>query len=117
MIAFVTFFFIIAMVMAMCAMHVAMGDFFVGGGAHVGDGQREAQRDGDADGKEGKSKKAAAKAGGPKISWKGNLGHVSIDNDWSAIAVRPGKTPFFEVRQRAVRPSAQARAKASTVRR
>ena len=77
----------------------------------------DTQRDGDADGKEGKSKKAAARAGGPKIRWKGNLGHVSIDNDWSAIAVRPGKTPFFEVRQRAVRPSAQARAKASTVRR
>ena len=33
------------MVMAVCAMHVAMGDFFVGGFAHVSDGQREAQRD------------------------------------------------------------------------
>ena len=69
------------------------------------------------EGKEGKSKKAAARTGAPTIRWKGNLGHVSIDNDWSAIAVRPGKTPFFEVRQRATRPSAQARARASTVRR
>ncbi|MCC7701178.1 hypothetical protein IGS59_02930 [Janthinobacterium sp. GW460P] len=77
----------------------------------------DTQRETDADGKEGKSKKAAASAGAPKISWKGNLGHVSIDNDWSAIAVRPGKTPFFEVRQRATRPSAQARTRASTVRR
>ena len=77
----------------------------------------DTQRDGEAEGKEGKSKKAAARAGGPKISWKGNLGHVSIDNDWAAIAVRPGKTPLFEVRQRASRPSTQAKAKASTVRR
>ena len=68
-------------------------------------------------GEEGKGKKAAAGSEGPKIRWKGNLGHVSIDSDWAAIAVRPGKTPLFEVRQRAVRPSAQARAKTSTVRR
>lgn len=76
----------------------------------------DTQRDGEAEGKESKARKAAARAGGPKISWKGNLGHVSIDNDWAAIAVRPGKTPLFEVRQRASRPSAQAKAKASTVR-
>jgi hypothetical protein len=31
-------------------------------------------------------------------------GHVSIDSDWSAIAVRPGKTPLFEVRQRPAGP-------------
>ncbi|MDN2708843.1 hypothetical protein O0880_05330 [Janthinobacterium sp. SUN118] len=77
----------------------------------------DTRTEGEADNKEGKARKAAARAGGPKISWKGNLGHVSIDNDWAAIAVRPGKTPFFEVRQRAVRPSAQARARASTLRR
>ena len=69
------------------------------------------------EGKDGKGKKAAARSEGPKIRWKGNLGHVSIDSDWSAIAVRPGKTPLFEVRQRASRPSTQARARASTLRR
>ena len=69
------------------------------------------------EGKDGKDKKAAARSEGPKIRWKGNLGHVSIDSDWSAIAVRPGKTPLFEVRQRASRPSTQARARASTLRR
>lgn len=73
--------------------------------------------DNEAEGKESRNRKAAAKVGVPKISWKGNLGHVSIDNDWSAIAVRPGKTPLFEVRQRATRPSTQARARASTLRR
>lgn len=69
------------------------------------------------EGKDGKGKKAAARSEGPNIRWKGNLGHVSIDSDWSAIAVRPGKTPLFEVRQRASRPSTQARARASTLRR
>ena len=69
------------------------------------------------EGKDGKGKKAAARSEGPKIRWKGNLGHVSIDSDWSAIAVRPGKTPLFEVRQRASRPSTQARARAPTLRR
>lgn len=69
------------------------------------------------EGKDGKGKKAAARSEGPKIRWQGNLGHVSIDSDWSAIAVRPGKTPLFEVRQRASRPSTQARARASTLRR
>ena len=33
------------------------------------------------------------------IDWKGNLGHVSVGNDWTAITVRSGKTPLFEVRQ------------------
>lgn len=63
---------------------------------------------------EAKGRKTAARSEGPTIRWKGNLGHVSIDNDWSAIAVRPGKTPLFEVRQRATRPSAQARTRAPT---
>ncbi|MBB5367364.1 MULTISPECIES: hypothetical protein [unclassified Janthinobacterium] len=38
---------------------------------------------------------------GPKISWKDNLGHISIDSDWATIFVQPGKSPLFEVRERA----------------
>ena len=41
----------------------------------------------------------------PVIHWKANVGHVSIAHDWAAIAVRTGKTPLFEVRERASRPS------------
>ena len=41
----------------------------------------------------------------PVIHWKANVGHVSIASDWAAIAVRTGKTPLFEVRERASRPS------------
>lgn len=34
------------------------------------------------------------------IAWQGNLGHVSIINDWAVIGVRDGKAPLFEVRPR-----------------
>ena len=45
----------------------------------------------------------------PAIHWKDNVGHVSIASDWAAIAVRTGKTPLFEVRERAARPAAPRR--------
>lgn len=55
--------------------------------------------------KAGRNKTAAIHGETPAIHWKANLGHVSITHDWAAIAVRTGKTPLFEVRERASRPS------------
>ena len=55
--------------------------------------------------KQARGKLAISRGETPVIHWKANVGHVSIATDWAAIAVRTGKTPLFEVRERASRPS------------
>lgn len=56
--------------------------------------------DTDTSGKPEARKGKPATATEAQISWKANLGHVSIGKDWTAIAVHSGKKPLFEVRQR-----------------